>query len=100
MGKEGITNLLELGLDGEGLEEDNEDAFFNEGSSLGVGDGLLDGGETDVAVTAGCPENHAFKANLERWRWGGVRMNVSTIICCATAKIQTHLLLSGDNSRN
>ena len=64
MGEKGIANLLQLGLNGEGFEKDNKDAFFNEGARFGTGDGLLNGCKADVAVSTGGPENHAFESNL------------------------------------
>mmetsp|Transcript_2378 Transcript_2378/g.3612 ORF Transcript_2378/g.3612 Transcript_2378/m.3612 type:complete len:375 (+) Transcript_2378:1082-2206(+) len=62
--EESITDLLELGLNGEGLEEDNEDTLLNQGSSLRVGNGLLDRGKPHVAVTTCGTENHTLKAHL------------------------------------
>ena len=64
MSIEGVADLLELGLDGDGLVEDDEDALPDELAGGGVGDGLLDGGETDVAVTAGGTEDHSLEASL------------------------------------
>ena len=64
MSIEGVADLLELGLDGDGLVEDDEDALLDELAGGGVGDGLLDGGETDVAVAAGGTEDHSLEAGL------------------------------------
>jgi len=64
MSVEGVADLLELGLDGDGLVEDDEDALLDELSGGWVGDGLLDGGEADVAVAAGGAEDHTLEAGL------------------------------------
>ncbi len=58
---ESVTNLLELDFNGFGLVEDDENRLLGELSSLGIGDRLLDGCESDEAVTTGSTENHAFK---------------------------------------
>mmetsp|Transcript_12256 Transcript_12256/g.29957 ORF Transcript_12256/g.29957 Transcript_12256/m.29957 type:complete len:304 (+) Transcript_12256:1910-2821(+) len=59
-----VANLLELRLDGQRLEEDDEDALFDERSRLRVGDGLLDWRKADVAVAPRGPEDHALEAHL------------------------------------
>ena len=64
MGVEGVTDLLELVLDGDGLVEDDEDALLDEFTRGGVCDGLLDGGKADVAVAAGGAEDHPLEPDL------------------------------------
>mmetsp|Transcript_25713 Transcript_25713/g.71848 ORF Transcript_25713/g.71848 Transcript_25713/m.71848 type:complete len:783 (-) Transcript_25713:14-2362(-) len=64
VGLEGVADLLELGLDAFGLVEDDEHALLNEGSGFRIGDGLLDRGESHVAVSAGGTEDHALEAVL------------------------------------
>jgi len=44
VGEERVADLLELGLDRDGLEEDDEDALLDERAGLRIGDRLLDGG--------------------------------------------------------
>mmetsp|Transcript_14488 Transcript_14488/g.21287 ORF Transcript_14488/g.21287 Transcript_14488/m.21287 type:complete len:207 (+) Transcript_14488:1942-2562(+) len=64
MGHKGITDLLQLRLDRDRLVEDNEDGFLHELSGVGIGDGLLDGGESHEAISAGGAEDHTLEAVL------------------------------------
>mmetsp|Transcript_27206 Transcript_27206/g.48312 ORF Transcript_27206/g.48312 Transcript_27206/m.48312 type:complete len:457 (-) Transcript_27206:29-1399(-) len=60
---EGITDLLELGLNRFGLVKDDEYTLLQELSRLRVSDGLLDGSESDIAVSTSGTKDHAFKAS-------------------------------------
>mmetsp|Transcript_1312 Transcript_1312/g.2274 ORF Transcript_1312/g.2274 Transcript_1312/m.2274 type:complete len:717 (+) Transcript_1312:2347-4497(+) len=61
-GPEGVADLVDLGLDGAGLEEDHEDHLVHHLARGRVRDGRLDFGEPRVAVAACGPEEHALEA--------------------------------------
>mmetsp|Transcript_18832 Transcript_18832/g.23721 ORF Transcript_18832/g.23721 Transcript_18832/m.23721 type:complete len:321 (-) Transcript_18832:174-1136(-) len=61
---ESITDLLQLGLNGGRLVEDDEDRLLNELPSLRISDRLLDGSKPNEAVTTRGTEDHTLKTSL------------------------------------
>jgi hypothetical protein len=64
MGREGVADLLELGLDTFTVVKDGKDRLLEQHAGFRVGDGLLNRSESNVHITTGGTEDHALKANL------------------------------------
>ena len=62
MSCKGITDLLQLVLNGERLVKDDKDRLFDQFTSDWISDGLFDGCKADITVSASGTENHTFKS--------------------------------------